>query len=196
MTAGAILKAERAVSRMAAKGMTAVGLASAECANHRDAACIGANVPLADRPGPFTMPLPRCLLAMGLPCDYFERCVLPLARKRREYGPAEANYARKVNPLFVPGKTGRLRLADALDAIEDDALRARLWRHPFIVYAAGTEPAERLCPDCQRPLPRRARYCEECRRKRRKQGYRASKRRKRDQVSTVRHFGALSSKDL
>jgi len=164
---------------------TLMALVAGECANHRNAACVGANVPLADRPGPFTMELSRCLVAMGLPCDYFEQCVLPLARKRAEFAGAESEYARKVNRLFLPDVFGKVRLAAALDAVQDEGLRQRLWRHPFIVYARGTEPAKRVCPECRAPLQKGARLCELCRQKRAKETARERQRRRRGLMSRV-----------
>ena len=45
------------------RAATPMALAVAECANHRQTGCLG-----ADLLGRFTLPLPRCLLRLKLPC--------------------------------------------------------------------------------------------------------------------------------
>lgn len=58
--------------------MTPLQMAAAECANMAGGACDGARFgdDLTPLPG---KPQPKCLLAVGQRCDYFEACVMPMA---------------------------------------------------------------------------------------------------------------------
>ena len=136
-------------------------LAAAECSNWYSGACRG-----TDTLTVFTVPLARCLIRFGLPCRYFERCVLPLAMRRPEYAPAGNDYYRRT----------RGSIAVRIKCIEDEDLRMAVQDHPFM----GRLPREgngavRRC-ECGAPLARRKRLCADCRAKRRRESYRRANR--------------------
>lgn len=59
--------------------MTPLQFATAECANHQpDGSCAGVMIN-RDLSMPRAAPKPRCLLAEGKRCAYFEQCVAPMA---------------------------------------------------------------------------------------------------------------------
>jgi hypothetical protein len=116
-----------------------------ECANFNDSngSCLGLTADsLRPQPGiqMRARPLPRCVLADGQRCDYFERIVLPMA----ERGNARFLQARET---YYGSK----------------ALRT----------AGGAEP--KTCPECGNPRATGHRFCEDCKKAKRKASYRASK---------------------
>jgi hypothetical protein len=58
--------------------MTALQLAQDECANFRDGRCVGAIIN-ADLSITRCAPQPRCRIAAGARCPYFDVCVVPMA---------------------------------------------------------------------------------------------------------------------
>ena len=169
-----------------AKKSTLVAFVAKNCANATKGMCRGASS-ASDNYGPFAMPLPKCLLSLGLPCSYFERCVLPSLQRNPKMVGIVASYSSLVAPLFRKGKEKRIALADELDDIEDDILRGLLWRHPFISGAQGL-PVEhtekqRLC-ECGNVLPKYKHFCADCLKKRRKANYRARRKQANKKVGT------------
>ena len=155
------------------RGVTPLALAYRECANHREARCVGMSLPDTkmlppEHPG-FCSPLLKCLLAMGLCCAYFEEAVLPLTGRRGEWAPGGEEYRRIAARMLSPNRSGRLQIADAIDRIRDAELPRGLGTHPFIVKAgqvgADLEPQApaRRC-QCGAPLGQRQRACAKCRR--------------------------------
>ena len=99
-----------------------------ECANHRNGACLGMDIRVDKATGEVSYPrleLPKCLVAMRLPCRYFERCLMPLCAKRQEYAGAGNEYATR---------TGR-PVKTVIDGLEDEDLRALLMRQPFVGHS-------------------------------------------------------------
>jgi len=83
--------------------MTPLQLATTECSNHQsDGSCVGAQI--GER-GAITIciPQPRCLLAEGNPCTYFEECLLAgipaisNPRKADEWEEAENLYKENIH---------------------------------------------------------------------------------------------------
>jgi len=131
---------------------TALNLASNECANWRGSgSCAGMTVH-----GDACNPLPRGLLRDGIPCRYFEKCLLPLLKSYPKYHGADGDYI---------DQTLGTRIPEALSG------------HPFVGHTArymtGKASAERFC-GCGAPLGPRKRMCPECARKRRKETNRAN----------------------
>lgn len=92
-----------------------------------------------------------CVLKRGQDrCPYFEAHVLPIADQ----------------------ETKRPKLQAARLA----ARRAYLAHFPADEAAPDADPAERLCPDCGKPLAKGAQVCPECRRRRRQATKRRSMR--------------------
>ena len=76
-------------------GMTPVELARQECANYNQGACLGVSpdsLAARDDQPMNAHPLPECVLYLGQPCAYFERCVLPMANR----GKPELIQAREI----------------------------------------------------------------------------------------------------
>jgi hypothetical protein len=145
----------------------ALGLVRAECANFRNSTCLGIEVMAR-----YSMPLAGCLLHMGLPCAYFEKCILPLSARRPDYATAPHDYGRVIG----------LDIEKTVGTIEDEALQKQLRRHPFLVEAADggrlVKTEVRRCA-CGAPLAKRARRCDDCAKKQRKKAYREKKERQR-----------------
>ena len=81
--------------------MTPMQFVREECANHQsNGSCLGVQI-AKDLTMTCAKPLPRCLVADGHRCGYFETCVLPMAdivsdpRRAMEFQEAVAQY-RKV----------------------------------------------------------------------------------------------------
>jgi hypothetical protein len=75
--------------------MTPVELARQECANYNQGACLGVtpdSLAVRDDQPMNAHPLPECVLYLGQPCAYFERCVLPMANR----GKPELIQAREI----------------------------------------------------------------------------------------------------
>lgn len=145
---------------------TALGLAAEACGNAHGRGCLGIASDMA-----FSMPLPRCLLARGLPCSYFERLVLAPALRHADGADLEADYVRGL----------AASRAEALEAITDAEEHLRLELYPFGHHLPGWERAHarmRLCGCGQRLAPRR-RMCDACREAARKGTKTASQRRRR-----------------
>ena len=161
------------------KAETCYSLAKEWCANCRDGACLGAHtdgdidvyelpehvvarLKRGSRDGVprFCEPMPKCLLSLKLPCRYFERCVLPIASRRREYSDVDMEYVTRI--------TGwEERMEGVLG-------------HPFLGrLAVKLRPEVRPCPDCGNALSPGKKLCEDCRKKRRQEADRKQKRRQR-----------------
>jgi len=155
--------------KVAASVQKAERLAALECANRHAGACRG-----IDTRSTFAVELPRCLVRMGLPCRYFERCLLPLAERRPEYAPAGNDYYRRT----------RGAISSRLRTIRDEDLRSAVEDHPFL----GRLPRKRNAPvrrcRCGAPLGKRKRYCAECRARRRRETKKESERRRRARDSS------------
>lgn len=93
----------------------------------------------------------RCLVARGKRCGHFERVILPLADQ-----PSPPDEPK------LQSKRARAR-------------RAYLRKHNL----EGADEPHRPCPDCDGPLPKCKRYCEECRHRRRRSSTRAAVSRRR-----------------
>jgi len=131
------------------------------CANYQNHRCRGCDIW-----GRFCRPMASCLVKDGLRCKYFEMCVLPLGKHCNKYAGAEREYFHtRTFPLV-------------------GLLPAEIREHPFFQRPAAPagKQSERECPDCGGPLPKRHRYCPECAERRRRQSYRASKRKLRSDV--------------
>jgi hypothetical protein len=123
--------------------MTPLTLARAECANMRHSGkCMGISVEslIDDGKPPVATPRDICLLAQRKRCDYFERCILPLADH-----PSPDD-----NPKLQAGRA--------------DAREIYLGQH--VICTGGIKGR---CPDCGGPRPRRHRYCESCSTKHRRE---------------------------
>ena len=82
-------------------GMTPVELARQECANYNQGACLGVSpdsLAARDDQPMNAHPLPECVLYLGQPCAYFERCVLPMANR----GKPELIQAREISTAPIP----------------------------------------------------------------------------------------------
>ena len=149
-------------------------LVAGECANHRDGACLGMDIKVDKATGRISYPqseLPRCLVAMRLPCRYFERCIMPAAMKRQEYVGAANEYAHR----------NSRSIKSVLEGLEDEALRALLVVHPFLGHdkGFGHQPrGTRFC-ECGERLLKGRQLCERCRKERKRLSVRESMRRKR-----------------
>lgn len=88
--------------------MTPLQLAHAECANWNNGACDGMRFDdnLAPLPG---KALPKCLLASGQRCDYFEECVLPMAAMVSDPARAKAYLAAAADYKFQHHISGHAR---------------------------------------------------------------------------------------
>ena len=134
----------------------------AECANLCGSRCI-----LGEGPCPVLQTPPeRCDCGVGpfggqIRTPYFEKVVLPLAKRRAEYADAPAEY------FAALAKTERKRAGSELRAV---GLRDRA-----AAEALSTLPG----PDCGGPRLRRRRTCEACASKRRRESYRREKARQR-----------------
>lgn len=159
----------------------------ANCSNHWRLGCLGggrisswcpADTPGYDDPtGFFRNELPVCMVMLGLPCKYFEVCVLPSIQKAGLQPIAEMYYAEI-------GKLSSEECLSRLEAIEPRDLEVKITIHPFLGHSANywlsrDKRLTRKCPDCGAGLARRQRICTECRRKRRRKAYRREKRRQR-----------------
>lgn len=118
--------------------MTPHQMAKRECANLLpDGSCLGVRAEdLGRHAGPLT-PLAACALAEKRPCDYFEKCVLPLAASKPEYVSAAQAYLLLTQ---AQATSGTLAAASAM----------------------------RACGACGQPVPKRRRFCDACKRTRRK----------------------------
>jgi hypothetical protein len=145
-----------------------------ECANHRNGACLGMDIRVDKATGEVSYPrleLPKCLVAMRLPCRYFERCLMPLCAKRQEYAGAGNEYATR---------TGR-PVKTVIDGLEDEDLRALLMRHPFVGHSqtlAHMDRNTRYCK-CGEPLLKGKQMCLKCRKERKRQAVREAMKRNR-----------------
>jgi len=112
-------------------------LAATQCSNYqKDGSCLGVSQSCfpSSEPQP---PFPRCLLADGQRCQFFERSVLPLADRP--------------SPKNEPGLQGRA--AEAMNKY-------------FELHDAGRPKqigGRRNCPRCGGLLDRGKRYCDPCR---------------------------------
>ena len=86
--------------------MTPLQFAREECANHQpNGSCLGVQIS-KDLTMTCAKPLPRCLVADGQCCDYFEACVLPMANivtephRAKELRQAASEY-RRVSELTL-----------------------------------------------------------------------------------------------
>ncbi len=175
---------------MSGNRSTAMALVKAECVNYRNKRCNGIDIW-----SKFTVPLPTCLIKLGLPCSYFDRCLLLLALRRARWAGAAEDYVRRL--IREPHA--------AIQRVESESLRHLLARHPFVGHhekfarLMGDGDTRRRC-GCGAPLAKQQRYCAGCRQKRRRRSYRESKKRRRrqrrGQVSTVRAIPALAQQGL
>jgi len=124
-----------------------------------------------------------CLLARGQRCGYFEDSVLPIAQRR-------LRLSRNPNPFKVmrDGKVTDLPGAKPID--DSRVVAACRVVHPEVRGTLIPESdddgiAKRQCPDCGGPLGPRMRFCETCRRNRRRESARRLKAEKRGVVSAV-----------
>ena len=139
--------------------MTPLQFAKDECANFNDSngACLGVTADSL-RQEPKNMrayPRPRCVLADGDRCDYFERIVLPLAER------------------------GIPHFLEARDAYYAKAIRAAGMR-PNTEITLAQPKTIRQC-ECGNPLAAGHRFCEKCKTAKRRKTYRLSKTRQRGQ---------------
>lgn len=137
---------------------TPLQFAKDECANYNDSngSCLGVTADsLLPKPNrkPRACPLPRCVLVDGERCDYFERIVLPLAER------------------------GIPRFLEARNAYYAKAIRAAGMR-PNAEITLPQPKKLRQC-ECGNPLAAGHRFCEKCKIAKRRETYRASKRRQR-----------------
>lgn len=134
-------------------------MAKDECANFNDSnsSCLGVTADsLRQEPKNVRAhPRSRCLLADGGRCDYFERIVLPLAER------------------------GVTHFLDARDAYFAKAIRAAGMR-PNAELTLAQPKTIRQC-QCGNPLAAGHRFCEKCKTAKRRETYRSSKTRQRDQ---------------
>jgi len=135
--------------------MTPYDFAKRECANIRkDGCCLGFQPEgLIDTAIPVT-PREKCFLSHRpiKPCQYFEKCVLPLAD----------HPSPKDNPSLQAQRLKARRLY----------LTARAKEVPEVKL--------RTCPDCGGPLAKRQRTCTKCARNRRRESNRKAQQKKRE----------------
>lgn len=137
-----------------------MGLITQECANYREGNCLGIPIDCGT-----CNPLPACLVSKGLPCAYFEVCVMPLAHKMPVYQGADRNYAAKL-----------LR-----DSAKASAEAGEVFvRHPFNRYGGQPKVGKgRLCA-CGELLDKGKRLCPTCRKERGREARREHMRRLRE----------------
>ena len=112
-------KAKRGKEKESLEGFVRKG-----CANFQGGACLGMDLNTR-----FCVPLPKCLVLVNLPCDYLERCVLPLAQKQDACSAIKALYAQR----FPTDQERDFCLVDELaQDTGNGELHDRYRSHPFL----------------------------------------------------------------
>lgn len=109
--------------------MTPLQFAREECANHQpNGSCLGVQI-AKDLSMTCAKPLPRCLVADGQRCGYFEACVLPMTdivsdpRRAKDFQAAAVEYRQITNQ-----KAAKIR--------------------PCPDCGGSLQPRKQLCPAC------------------------------------------------